>query len=195
MSSRLNSNLTPEEYLAFERSSEERHEYVDGELFAMGEASERHNLIVVNCGGEIRAQFKGRLCKAYTNDMRVRIVGTSRYVYPDVAAVCGPAQFDDEENDTLINPNLIIEVLSKSTEAYVRGEKFEDYRRIDTLMEYILVAQDKPHIEQFSRQPNGQWLFTSTSGLEASIDLTSVGCRLSLAEIYDKVEFGSEHQK
>jgi Uma2 family endonuclease len=164
---------------------------VDGELFAMGGASERHNLIVVNIGGEIRAQFKGRLCKAYTNDMRVRIAGTSRYVYPDVAALCGPAQFDDEEKDTLINPNLIIQVLS-TTEAYVRGEKCEDYRRLDTVSEYILVAQDKPHIEQFARQPNGQWLFTVTSGLESFVELTSVGCRLSLAEIYDKVEFGPE---
>ena len=192
MSSQLNSKFTPEEYLAFERRSEVRHEYVDGELFAMSGASERHNQIVVNLSREISTQFKGRSCKVYTNDMRVRIEGTARYVYPDVTAVCGPGRFDDKEQDTLITPNLIIEVLSASTEAYDRGGKFEYYRRIETFAEYVLVAQDKPHIEQFSRQPNGQWLFTATSGLESSVELTSVGCRLLLAEIYDKVEFGPE---
>lgn len=181
--------------MAFERRSSERHEYVDGVLSAMSGASERHNQIVVNLGGEIRAQFKGRPCKVYTNDMRVRIAGTTRYAYPDVAALCSSARFDDEEKDTLINPNLIIKVLSVSTEAYDRGEKFEYYRRIETLAEYVLVGQDKPHIEQFSRQPNGQWLFTETSGLESFVELTSVGCRLSLAEIYDKVEFGPEPQE
>ena len=189
MSSQLKSKLTPEEYLAFERRSEVRHEYMDGELFAMSGASEPHNQIVVNLSGEIRAQFKGRSCKVYTNDMRVRIAGTGRYVYPDVTAVCGAARFDDQELDTLINPSLIIEVLSTATEAYDRGEKFGYYRRIETFAEYVLVAQDKPHIEQFSSQPNGQWLFTATSGLESSVELPSVGCRLLLAEIYDKVEF------
>ncbi len=193
MSSQLDSGLTPEEYLAFERRSPERHEYADGELFAMTGASEPHNQIVVNLGGEIRRQFKGRLCKVYTNDLRVRIPGTARYCYPDVSALCGSGRFEDEHRDTLVNPNLVIEVLSASTEAYDRGEKFEFYRRIETLSEYVLVAQDKPQIEQFNRQPNGQWLFTATSGLEAFIELPSVGCKISLAEIYDKVEFGPEN--
>src|SRR5258708_26730796 len=128
MSSRLDSRLTPEEYLAFERRSPERHEYVDGELFAMGGASERHNQIVVNIGGEIRTQFKHRPCKVYTNDMRIGISGTKRFSYPDVAALCDQALFDDSQKDTLINPRLIIEVLSLSTEAYDRGENFEYYR-------------------------------------------------------------------
>ena len=192
MSSPLKSGLTPEEYLAFERRSEERHEYVDGELFAMSGASERHNLIVVNFSREISLQFKGRSCKVYTNDMRVTIAGTARYCYPDVAALCNPAVFDDEQKDTLLNPNLIIEVLSASTEAYDRGEKFEYYRRIESLKEFVLVAQDKPYIERFTRQTNDQWLFTSTSGLESFVELSSVGCRLSLAEIYDKVQFGPD---
>lgn len=192
MSSQLNSRLTPEGYLAFERRSEQRHEYIDGELFAMSGASERHNQIVVNLSGEIRTQFKGRSCRVYTNDMRVRIAGTARYTYPDVTALCGQGLFDDKEQDTLINPNLIIEVLSVSTEAYDRGQKFEYYRQVETLTEYVLVAQDKPHVEQFRRQSDGQWLFTATSGLESFIELPSVGCRLSLAEIYDKVEFGPE---
>ena len=192
MSSQLKSGLTSEEYLAFERSSPERHEYVDGDLFAMGGASERHNQIVVNLSGEIRAQFKGRSCRVYTNDMRIRIAGTNRYSYPDVAALCDQALFDDEQKDTLTNPRLIIEVLSASTEAYDRGGKFEYYRRIESLAEYVLVAQDKPHIERFARQSNDQWLFTATSGLESVVELSSVGCRLSLAEIYDKVQFGPE---
>jgi Uma2 family endonuclease len=192
MSSRLNLKLTPDEYLAFERRSEERHEYVNGELFAMSGASERHNQIVVNLGREISTQFKGRSCKVYTNGMRVRIEGTTRYSYPDVTALCEAARFENAELDTLTNPSLIIEVLSASTEAYDRGSKFEDYRQIETLVEYVLVAQGKPHIEQFRRQADGQWLFSATSGLESVIDLASVGCRLSLAEIYDKVEFGPE---
>lgn len=192
MSSQLKSKFTPEEYLAFERRSDKRHEYVDGELFAMSGASERHNQIVVNLSREVSTQFKGRSCRVYTNDMRVRITGTTRYHYPDAVAVCSAPRFDDEEKDTLINPDLIVEVLSASTEAYDRGEKFEYYRRIETFTEYVLVAQDKPHIEQFFRQANGQWLFTATSGLESFIDLTSVGCKLSLDEIYDKVGFGPE---
>ncbi len=192
MSSQLKSRLTVEEYLAFERRSPKRHEYVDGEMFAMSGASERHNQIVVNIGGEIRTQFKGRACKVYTNDLRVRIAGTTRYAYPDVVALCGTGLFDDSEKDTLVNPNLIIEVLSVPTEAYDRGEKFENYRRVETCTEYVLVAQDKPHIEQFRKQPTGQWLFTATSGIESTVELESVGCRLSFSEIYDKVEFGKE---
>jgi Uma2 family endonuclease len=192
MSSQLNSRLTPDEYLAFERRSELRHEYIDGELFAMSGASEPHNQIVVNLIREISTQFRGRPCKVYTNDMRVRIMGTSRYVYPDAVALCGPPHFEDQEQDTLTNPNLIVEVLSTTTEAYDRGEKFEYYRRIETLTEYVLIAQDKPHVEQFFRQSNGQWLFTETSGMEKTIELPSVGCQLSLAELYDKVEFGTK---
>ena len=122
MRSQLHSKFTPEEYLAFERRSSERHEYLDGELFAMSGASKRHNQIVVNLSREISTQFKGRSCVVYTNDMRVRIAGTARYNYPDVVALCGQASFDDKEQDTLINPNLVIEVLSASTEAYDRGE-------------------------------------------------------------------------
>src|SRR5712692_9017329 len=188
MSSKLNSPLTPDEYLAFERRSELRHEYVDGELFAMSGASRRHIQAVVNLSREISAQFKSRPCFVYTNDMRVRIMGTSRYVYPDAVALCGSPLFEDQEQDTLTNPNLIVEVLSTTTEAYDRGEKFEYYRRIETFTEYVLIAQGKPHVEQFSRQSNGQWLFTETSGMEKTIELPSVGCKLSLAELYDKAE-------
>jgi Uma2 family endonuclease len=192
MSSQLHTRLTPDEYLAFERSSEIRHEYVDGELVAMSGASRQHNQIVVNVSREISVQFKGRPCFVYTNDMRVRIMGTSHYVYPDAVALCGSPLFEDQEQDTLTNPNLVVEVLSTTTEAYDRGEKFEYYRSIETCNEYLLIAQDKPHVERFSRQSDGQWLFTATSGLGNSIELKSVDCRLLLAELYDKVEFGSE---
>lgn len=189
MSSRLRTRYTPEEYLALERSSREKHEYVDGELFAMGGASERHNLIALNLGGEIRAQLKSRPCKVYTNDMRVKMTGATRYTYPNVVALHGTARFDDEAKDTLVNPNLIIEVLSETTEAHDRGEKFEYYRRIESLAEFVLVAQDKPQIEQFCRQPSGAWIFTATSGLENSVEFTSISCRLPLADVYDKVDF------
>src|SRR5207249_413384 len=137
------------------------------------------NQIVINLGGELRNAFKARACKVYTNDMRIRISGTTRYTYPDVVALCEPARFADDKKDTLTNPNLIVEVLSASTEAYDRGEKFESYRGIESLAEYVLVSQDKPHIEQFRRQESGEWIFTATSGLSSSVELVSVGCRIS----------------
>ncbi len=188
MSPSLKSGLTPEEYLALERRSlDEKHDDLDGELFLMPGASEPHNQIVVNLSAEIHRQFKGRPCRVYSNDMRVRIPGTRRYFYPDLVAVAEAPKFEDEEQDTLVNPVLIIEVLSASTEIYDRGAKFESYGRIDTVVEYVLVSQTQAHIERFQKQTNGQWLFTATIGIGSFVDLSSVGCRLSVTEIYDKI--------
>ncbi len=188
MSSPLKTGLTPEGYLQFERSSSERHEYLNGEVFLMGGASERHNLIVVNVSREISMQFRDRPCKVYVNDMRVKVSKTGMYTYPDVAAVCGPASFDDGMNDTLVNPTLIMEVLSPSTEAYDRGRKFEHYRQIESLAEYLLVSSDKAHIERYFRSSTGEWTFSEVRDQD-SLRLYSVECTLTLANVYEKVEF------
>jgi Uma2 family endonuclease len=179
--------LTAEDYLAYERTAETKSEYLDGEIVAIPGASNEHNLIVVNVIGELRQQLKQRPWLLYPSDMRVRVSATGLYTYPDVVVVCGEPCFEDEKRDILLNPSLIIEVLSPSTESYDRGKKFEHYRTLESLAEYVLVAQEEPRVEQFVRQPGGTWLFTATSGRDAVVHLPSLGCSLALAEIYDKV--------
>ncbi len=190
MSAEPAKKILPQEYLAIERQSEIKSEYWHGEMFAMAGASEAHNLIVWNVGAELRTQFKGRACKAYQNDMRVRIPRSPSYKYPDIVLLCGRPRFEDEVNDTLLNPTVLIEVLSPSTEAYDRGEKFREYRKIESLQEYGLISQDRPVITHYVRQENSPfWLFSEFEGLDASVELPSVQCTLVLAEVYDKVEF------
>jgi Uma2 family endonuclease len=191
MASQTKLHYTPEEYLALERGAEGKSEYYGGEIFAMGGASERHNLITGNILVALHIQFRGRPCKVYSSDMRVKVNSTGLYTYPDVVALCGQSRFDDEQKDTLLNPTLIIEVLSKSTEAYDRGNKFEHYRKIDSLSEYLLVSQDKHHIDHYVRQPDNQWLLSEVGSLDDTISLPSVDCVLALAEVYDKVEVES----
>lgn len=180
--------LTPEDYLALERSADFKSEYFNGEIFAMTGASEPHNLIVINTIRELSTQLKKRPCKVYANDMRVKVDPTGLYTYPDVVVTCGKAQFDDTHLDTLLNPVLIVEVLSDSTEAYDRGRKFEHYRKLESLAEYVLIAQNRPHIESYRRQANQQWLLTECGTPDGALRLVSIDCELALAEIYDKVE-------
>ena len=180
--------LTLEDYLALERSADFKSEYFNGEIFAMTGASESHNTIVVNVSSEIRQQLKKRPCKVYANDMRVKVDPTGLFTYPDIAVTCGKAQFDDTHLDTLLNPVLIVEVLSDSTEAYDRGRKFEHYRKLDSLVEYVLIAQNRPHIESYRRQADQQWLLREYSELDGTLRLLSIDCDLALAEVYDKVE-------
>jgi Uma2 family endonuclease len=176
-----------EEYLALERRSEERHEYLAGEVFGMGGASESHNLIVANIVGELRQQLKGRPCKTYPTDMRVRVAPSGLYTYPDVVVVCGEARFDDEQRDTLVNPTLLVEVLSASTEAYDRGDNFEHYRKLGSLAEYLLIAQDRVHVEQYVRRES-EWVLAEHDARTTTLRLPSIDARLALAEVYDKVD-------
>jgi Uma2 family endonuclease len=187
MSSQTTPIYSPQQYLAIERDTQQKNEYLNGEIFAMGGASERHNLIVGNLLASIHVQLRGKPCKVYASDMRVKVSATGFYTYPDVVALCGEAHFDDEQQDTLLNPNLVIEVLSKSTEGYDRGEKFAHYRRIESLAEYLLISQDKYCIEQYVRQPDNQWLMSEVSKLEERIELPSIKCRLLLSDVYDRV--------
>lgn len=179
---------TPEEYLALERHAEFKSEYIDGRIVAMTGASAPHNLIAGSVHAELRARFRGRACRAFISDMRVQIGDGRRYTYPDVVAVCGEPKFQDGALDTLMNPALIVEVLSPTTEAYDRGEKFQHYRSIETLQEYVLILQDRPLVERFVRHGEFWHLGTVTS-LDASLELTSVGCTIPLRDIYENVEF------
>jgi Uma2 family endonuclease len=181
--------LTPREYLAIERASEERSEYLDGVMVGMTGGSRNHNLIVVNLIRELSSSVLGRSCEVYANDLRVRVSTTGLYTYPDVVVVCGEPHFEDELFDTLLDPTVILEVLSPSTEGYDRGKKFEHYRALGSLAEYLLVSQDGPRIERYLRQQGGLWLFGEAAGLAGSLTLDSIGCVLRLAEVYDKVRF------
>lgn len=181
--------LTPAEYLKFERQSDVKHEYFRGEIFAMAGASQQHVRISVNVMTLLDNQLKGRRCELFNGDMRVKVSPTGLYTYPDASVVCGRPRFEDKDLDTLLNPTVIIEILSKSTEAYDRGEKFAQYRTLDTLTDYLLVSQDKPRIERYTRQADGGWLLTESSDLDAVMPIASIQCQLPLAEVYDRVEF------
>lgn len=183
--------LTPEEYLAIERDVEAKHEFYRGEMFAMGGASREHNLITGNVGASLHAQLANRPCEAYQNDMRVKVSASGLYTYPDVVVTCEKPRFEDDKFDTLLNPQSIIEVLSDTTEKYDRGKKFEFYRQIDSLREYALISQDRAHIELFTKGDDGVWKLSEATGLDATIELAAIGCRLSLADVYAKVSWAS----
>lgn len=178
---------TVSEYLAFERASDEKHEFIDGNVYLMTGASREHNLIVFNLVTILGNQLRDRACEAYANDMRVKV--KQDYAYPDLAVVCDPPEFEDSEVDILLNPTLLIEVLSASTEQYDRGKKFEAYRTLSSLQEYVLIAQDRPHIERFVRGDRGMWIFSEVNGLDVSLELASIGCTLLLADVFQKVAF------
>jgi len=178
--------ITPEQYLALERQAETKSEYFAGEIFAMAGSSPEHSLITVNTTAELVQQLREKPCNVYNSDMEVRAT-EDHYAYPDVTVVCGEAQFGGEEREVLLNPTLIVEVLSPSTEAWDRGGKFEQYRQRESLQEYVLIAQDRPHVERYARQEDGQWLLTEVNGLEAVLALPSIGGELALAEVYRKV--------
>jgi Uma2 family endonuclease len=179
-----------EDYLAAERAQADvKYEYLDGEVFAMTGASFNHNLIVLNLGSELRSQLKDGPCRVLPSDMRVRIQAANASKYPDLVALCKEPLFHDEQQDVLLNPSLIVEVLSPSTEAYDRGAKFASYRRLPSLEEYVLVSQGRPQIEVYARQPDGRWLLGETGGMDAEVTFESLGCRVALREIYAKVEF------
>ena len=180
--------ITPEEYLAFERQAKRKCEFYNGEIFAMAGASREHNLIVTNLTRELSQQLKGKPCEVYSSEMRTRIPN-GPYVYPDVVAVCSEPQFEDKGLDTLMNPLVVIEVLSESTADFDRGTKFHHYRQIESLREYIVVDQAEPHVERFSRGPDGVWQLEDVTGLSAVLTVQSLGCTLPLSEIYLRVTF------
>ena len=178
--------LTPEEYIALERKATLKSEYLNGEILAMSGASNAHNLITLDIATEINIQLRGGECLVYASDMRVKTSSTSAYFYPDIVVVCGEPQFEDHVFDTLLNPILVIEVLSPSTETYDKGEKFAHYQEITSLQEYILVSQNRIRVEHH-RLIKTQWVQTEFYRPEDVLPLVSIGCELGLQDIYRRV--------
>ena len=182
--------LTPEEYLAFERKATTKHEYLNGQIVAMSGASFAHNFITVNIATSLNVQLMEGDCRVATSDMRVKVTEIDSYFYPDVVVVCGEPRAEDDTFDTLLNPVLIVEVLSPSTEGYNRGEKFDHYQQIVSLKDYILISQDEVRVEHYCRQES-EWLQSEFQGLKDVLSLLSIGCELRLSDIYRRVEVAS----
>ncbi len=183
--------LTPEQYLEVEREAECKSEYFQGQMFTLPRGSYRHGHLIGNLVWALGNALHERPCIVTPTDVRLRVSPDGLYTYPDVMVVCGAAAFSDEHQDTLLNPVLIVEVLSPSTEAHDRGFKFTQYRRLESLREYVLVAQHEPRVERFLRQPGETWLMAESVGLGAVCRLESVDAEVSLGNIYDKVEFAA----
>ena len=179
--------LTPEEYIASERKATLKSEYLSGEIIAMSGASNAHNLITMNTTTQLYNQLVEGGCRVFSSDMRVGIGTGVSYFYPDIAVTCDKPRFEDDAFDTLINPQVIIEVLSASTAGYDRGKKFIRYRQLESLQEYILISQDQVHVEHYLRQGK-QWVLSEFSALENVLPLASIGAELSLNQIYRFVE-------
>ena len=181
--------ITPEDYLEIERQAEYKSEYYNGEMFAFAGAGNNHNLIAVNITTFLHNQLKSKDCFVYNSDMRLFVESFGLYTYPDIMVVCGKPKFTDERKDNVLNPLMILEILSKNTESYDRGKKFEFYRSIPTLKEYILVSSDRPLVENFSKNEKNLWVLTDEKNLNASTQFSSLDIQVPLKEIYLKVEF------
>lgn len=180
---------TDEEYLEFERAAKRKHEFIGGEIFAMAGASERHNIISSNFFGEIWSRIRNSDCRAFSSDMRVK-ARKGNYYYPDVLVVCGERKFEDGKRDVLLNPKVIVEVLSKSTQLKDRQEKFDSYTFLPTVTDYISVSQDEIRVEHYTRQEGEDWRIRVLRESQEVLNLSSINCRISLAEIYNEVIFG-----
>lgn len=190
MARRDEREYTAEEYLTLEEKASGRHEYFDGRIYAMTGGSADHARIAGNVFASMHARFRGRSCEAFGSDIKVRVEASGLYTYPDVSALCGPAYFESERHGVLLNPSVLVEVLSPSTESYDRGVRFAHYRRIPSLREYVLVAQDQVHVERFARvdAAGAEWAMTVIEEIDASIVLPSIDCAIPLREVYDRVE-------
>jgi len=181
--------LSETEYLAVERAADSKSEFFDGEMFAMAGGTPMHSLIATNLAAEFTTQLRGRPCLAFNSDLRMKVEATGLFTYPDLSVVCGDLQFANDSDDTILNPTVLAEVLSNSTEAYDRGKKFEHYQEIPTLKEYLLVSQWKPRIDQYLRQVSGDWLLRPAVGLEAALVIPSLDISLSFARVFANVKF------
>ena len=186
--------FSPHEYLALERRSETRNEYYHGEIFAMAGANREHNLITANVLRDIGNQLEDRPCESYPSDMRVAVEATGLYTYPDVSVVCGDPRFQDSTADTLLNPTVLIEVLSPSTEAYDRGIKFHQYRRIVSLREFVLISQDRMMVELYTRQ-GSNWVLSELSEPDQILTLESIGCQIPLADLRQGQVLRTRHDR
>lgn len=177
---------SPQEYLSWERQQPTKHEYIDGAIVAMAGASIEHNTIVANILGELRSALRNKACRVLASDMRVKIPATHRYRYPDASIACDPIAYEDSAGDTLLNPTVLVEVLSESTELEDRTDKFRDYRSIPSFREYLLVAQDEPRVEHYIRQESALWTYRDAAAGDV-LTLASCGVDLRVEELYLKV--------
>ena len=189
MSSLPQPRYTPEQYLEMDRKAEYRSEYVSGEILAMAGASREHNRITINIGTSLLTQLRGGSCEPFTTDLRVKGHTTGAFLFPDVVVGCGPLEFEDASLDILLNPVVLMEVLSPTTESSDRGWKFAHYRQLATLTDYVMLSQYQPLVEHYARNPDNQWVLTELRGLSSILRLPSLGCELLLADIYERVEF------
>lgn len=181
--------LTPQEYLAIERAAAFKSEFHDGQMYAMATGPARHSLIATNVTAEFGNKLRSKNCVPYNADLRIQVEPTGLFTYPDLSVICGPIQFGAGD-DTVTNPTLLVEVLSPSTEAYDRGQKFIQYRQIPSLQEYLLVSQSEPLLELYSRQPgDGLWTLRQATGLDARLEIPSLEITVELSEIYARVQF------
>jgi Uma2 family endonuclease len=188
MRSTQHRHYTPEEYLELERAAEFKSEYLEGQIYAMAGASPTHSAILFNLNGQVATQLKPP-CRGFSNDTKVQTSYSGLYAYPDLIVVCGEPEWCDNKGDVLLNPKVLFEVLSPSTETYDRTEKFFRYQMLESFTDYVLIAQSEPRVEHFSRHPNSGWLFNLVKGLDNSLRIDSIGCTLELARIYSGVEF------
>lgn len=187
MSAQAQRKWAAQEYLAFERESDGKSEFVDGEIFALAGASRTHNRIAWSVVAALDPQLDEHGCEGFVSDMRVRIPAADVYTYPDVVVVCGEPRFEDDELDVLLNPTLLIEILSPSTEADYRGRKSAWYRGLPTLAAYLMIAQDEPRVELYVRQDDGGWTLHETAGLDATVELPWIGATLAMRDVYARV--------
>lgn len=192
LASRPRRRFTPEEYLILERNASFRSEYIQGEIFAMAGGSLEHDTIAANLGGLLHSQLRGRDCQVLTSNMKVRTRRSGLFSYPDVTVFCGQPQFHDDRRDVLTNPKVIIEILSPSTEEFDRGMKRVLYQSIESLAEYLLIAQDAPQVEHWVRREDDQWLVSRLEGLEARVTLACIECTLELSEVFERVSFPAD---
>jgi Uma2 family endonuclease len=189
MSTKPIAYLTPEQYLEIDRKAEFRSEYIDGEMFAMSGGTRNHARIALNTARRLAEQLDGRSCEVAGGDLRLYSAQRKMFTYPDVFVTCGPDQFLDARRDTITDATVVIEVLSPSTKDYVHGEKFRFYRSLPSFSEYLLLAQDELRAEHYTRQPEGSWLLREFTNPADEIELKSIGCRLRLDSLYQRVEF------
>ncbi len=192
MSALQRAYYTPEQYLEMDRKAEHRSEYVDGEILAMAGASREHNRITINIGTSLLTQTRGGSCEPFTTDLRVKGRTTGAFLFPDVVVGCGPLEFEDASLDILLNPVVLMEVLSPTTESNDRGWKFAHYRRLATLTDYVMLSQYQPLVEHYTRGSDDKWVLTELRGLSSVLRLPSIGCELPLPVIYERVEFATD---
>ena len=181
--------VSPEDYLALDRAASTKSEYIDGVMYAMAGTSENHEMIVAAMVAALFDHFVDKPCRVYPGNTKIRIPDRRKYLYPDIAAICGKTEFADDQRDVVLNPHLVVEVLSNSTASHDRTRKFLWYQQIEALEEYVLVSQDEPLVETYHRQSDGTWTYTKLDRLDAVMTLRSVNCAIPLKTVYSKVEF------